>query len=72
MFLVFLSFFLVSDILSFLCRGSKDKCPVANADLVVLYNKAQEGIAKQDSLGFDIYNGIARREVALAQVLQTV
>ena len=50
--------FLVSDLLPFLCRGSKDKCPVAIADLVLLHNKAQEGAAKRDRLGFDIYNGI--------------
>jgi hypothetical protein len=42
-----------------LCRGAKDKCPVSISDLVFLYNKAQEGIAKTDGLGFDIYNGIA-------------
>ena len=48
-----------SDPLSFLCRGGKDKCPVAIADLVLLHNKAQEGIAKTDRLGFDIFNGIA-------------
>ena len=48
-----------SDPLSFFCRGGKDKSPVAIADLVLLYNKAQEGIAKNDRLGFDIFNGIA-------------
>ena len=48
-----------SDPLSFLCRGSKDTCPVAIADLVLLYNKAQEGIVKSNRLGFDLYNGIA-------------
>ena len=51
--------FLVSDLLFSLCSGSRDKYPVAIADLVLLYNKAQEGIAKIDRLGFDIYNGIA-------------
>jgi hypothetical protein len=49
----------VSDLLSFLCRGAKDKCLVSISDIVLLYNKAQEGIAKTDRLGFDIYNGIA-------------
>ena len=39
-----------SDPLSFLCRGGKDKCPVSIADLVLLYNKAQEGITKNDAL----------------------
>ena len=48
-----------SDPLSFFCRGGKDKSPVAIADLVLMYNKAQEGIAKNDRLGFDIFNGIA-------------
>ena len=36
-----------------MCRGGKDKCPVSIADLVLLYNRAQEGIAKNDRLGFD-------------------
>ena len=51
--------FLVSDLLSFLCRGSKDKCSVTIADLVLLYNKEQEGITKPDCLAFHINNGIA-------------
>ena len=57
-------------LLSFLCRGNKIKCPVAIADLVLLYNKAQEGIAKTDRIAFDIYNGIADVSDVKAQWLR--
>ncbi len=49
--------FILSDGLFFLCRGFNkpyEKCPVANADIGILQNKATEGLAKQDRLRFDI------------------
>ena len=33
--------------------------PCFNFGSCLVYNKAQEGIAKTDRLGFDVYNGIA-------------
>ena len=40
------------------CRGGIKNCPVAIAGLVLLHNKAAEGLAKSDRLGYDIYVGI--------------
>ena len=44
---------------SFLCRGGTKACPIAISDLVLLHNKAAEGLAKSDRVGYDIYFGIA-------------
>ena len=44
---------------SLLCRGGTKACPIAISDLVLLHNKAAEGLAKSDRVGYDIYFGIA-------------
>ena len=44
---------------SFLCRGGTKACPIAISDLVLLHNKAAEGLAKSDRVGYDIYFGNA-------------
>ena len=41
------------------CRGGPNKCPMAISDFVLLHNKAAEGLAKHDRVGYDIYSGIA-------------
>jgi hypothetical protein len=41
------------------CRGGSNKCPMAISDFVLLHNKAAEGLAKSDRVGYDIYSGIA-------------
>ncbi len=46
-----------------LCRGGTKNCPMAIADLVLLHNKAAEGVAKTDSVGYDIYIEIADTKV---------
>ena len=40
-------------------RGGPKICPMAISDLVLLHNKATEGLAKNDRVGYDIYLGIA-------------
>jgi hypothetical protein len=37
------------------CRGGNGKCPVAISDLVLLNNKADEGKAKNDPSGLDVF-----------------
>ncbi len=49
-----------------MCRGSsksQEKCPIRIADLVLLHNKATEGQAKHDPIGFDLFDGIASVKV---------
>ncbi len=41
------------------CRGRTKNCPKAISDFVLLHNKAAEGLAKHDHVGYDIYSGIA-------------
>ena len=41
------------------CRGGTKNCPIEISDLVMLHNKASEGILKQDRVGYDLYSGIA-------------
>ncbi len=44
---------------SLLCRGGPKACPITISDLVLLHNRAAEGLAKTDRLGYDIYSAIA-------------
>ncbi len=39
-------------------RDGTKNCQVAMADLVLLHNKAAEGLAKNDRAGYGIYLGI--------------
>ncbi len=41
------------------CRGGAKACPIDIPDLVVLHNKASEGLVKTDSVGYDLDSGIA-------------
>ncbi len=41
------------------CRGGSNKCPMQISDFVLLHNKAAEGLAKGNSVGYDIYSNIA-------------
>jgi hypothetical protein len=41
------------------CRGGTKNCPMAISDFLPLHNKAAEGLAKHDRVGYDIYSGIA-------------
>jgi hypothetical protein len=54
------------------CRGDKKNCPMAIADLVLLYNKAAEALAKSGHVlvGFDFYSVTADSKSAVVQVLQ--
>ncbi len=38
------------------CRGGAKACPI---DLVMLHNKASEGLVNADRVGYDLYSGIA-------------
>ncbi len=41
------------------CKGGLKNCPMAIADLVLLYNKAAEAVTKSDHVGFDFCSVIA-------------
>ena len=41
------------------CRGGTKACPISISDLVLLHNKASEGLVKTDRVGYDLYSGIA-------------
>lgn len=41
------------------CRGGAKACPIEISDLVMLHNKASEGLVKSDRVGYDIYSEIA-------------
>ena len=40
-------------------RGGTKACPISISDLVLLHNKASEGLVKTDRVGYDLYSGIA-------------
>ena len=48
------------------CRGGSGKCPMAISDFVLLHNKAAEGLAKNDRVGYDLFSGIADTQALLA------
>jgi hypothetical protein len=57
----------ISDWISFLCRGSAKpagKCSVTISDLVFMYNKATEGQAKNEPVGFDLFDGLPSEKKA--------
>ena len=46
-------------IVAMLCRDGPNKCLMAaTCDFVLLHNNAAEGVAKHDSVGYDIFSGI--------------
>jgi hypothetical protein len=60
--LLFLSYFDVTKyvlMVALLYRGGTKNCLMAISDFVLLHNKAAEGLAKHDRVGYDIYSGIA-------------
>ena len=54
------------------CRGGTKNCPIEISDLVMLHNKALEGLVKTDSVGYDLYSEYRRHEGEPLEVLQTV
>jgi hypothetical protein len=42
-----------------LCRGRPKNCPIELSDLIMLHNKASEGLLKPDRVVYDLYSGIA-------------
>jgi hypothetical protein len=53
--------------------GRDTKCPIAIADLVLLYNQCMEGqYGKGDFISFDLYKSYPQLKGAILKVLQSV